>query len=1112
MLWAQQMPPLGQGVTLLQGFTQKVKGDDMMYNSSVPDIKKAMIVRAYAGGEEMIWKTQKIPASQKGDYVTFVWVAGMGVNLGNARMDLNVDGMTTLPFYTSRKKSWKVEKDGFRLLYHTTLVDGCGDLFGFMYLQIPRNRVKKGQSLTLSVTGSKSNSQAWYMTFQSPITSGVKFKAYPSLYKEKGKRLQSVGVNIFYFGKPQPGEILYKGKVVKRVNLAFGHNNVMIGVPAVKKPTTVALEFRTKGLIKKEKVTIKPVRPWQVNLVQHSHTDIGYTRSQTEIMAEHLRYIDYALDFCDATDNYPDDSKFRWVCEAAWAVDEYIKCRPHEQVERLKRRVKEGRIEITGMYFNFDEMPDEQTLAASLEPMRNFRKEGLEVTTAMQNDVNGIGWCFNDYYQPLGVKYLSMGTHGHRALICFDKPTSFWWESPSGARMLAFRGEHYMTGNSIFKIQTADMDRIENEIFAYLQELEQRDYPYNLIPIQYSGYLTDNSPPSTIANEVVRKWNKKYEYPKLRCALARDFFQVIEKEHGKELPVYRGAWPDWWTDGFASGAREAAASRQTHVDLLATQGALSMARLMGAKMPQRINHRVEDANKALLFYDEHTFGSSESVRDPFGESTMDQRANKESYVYEAFKKSRMIQEEAMGQLQSFFKKSDVPVLVVYNTLNWSRSGLHTVYIDHQMLPLENKFRIVDEQGKEVPAQPMSTRSDGTYWALWLDDVPAFGYKSYRIEVLPQEVCDQQKEKEVAPNVLENRWYRVELDTKGGWIRSIFDKELGKELVDADSPWKLGEFILEKLGNRSQMEVYKLDDYERFKADTLCVEGSSEGPVWNSIRLSGESSTCIGPRGITCEIRLFNHSKRIGLAYKVRKKANIDPESIYIAFPFNMDSSKLYFDVQGGTIEAGVDQIPGSSNDWNTVQNYAAVRSDKGQIVMVSPEIPMMQFGGINTGRYKAGATPESSHIFSWPMNNYWVTNFNADQRGELRWNYYLTSGEDNSNTFASRFGWGCRVPFCSRVLPPGKKTNELAHGSLLNIVPKNVLLVNASVSPDGEYVVLHVREINGEEAAFKVNGGTTHSKLSLQETNVLGEPMGNWSKVINMKPYQVKFIRIPVKG
>ena len=88
------------------------------------------------------------------------------------------------------------------------------------------------------------------------------------------------------------------------------------------------------------------------------------------------------------------------------------------------------------MYFNFDEIPDEKILAASLAAAGRIKEKGIPITLAMQDDVNGIGWCLNDYFNQMGVKYLNMGTHGHRALICFDKPTMFWWESPSGKRCL----------------------------------------------------------------------------------------------------------------------------------------------------------------------------------------------------------------------------------------------------------------------------------------------------------------------------------------------------------------------------------------------------------------------------------------------------------------------------------------------------------------------------------------------------------------------------------------------------------------------------------------------------------------------------------------------------
>ena len=197
---------------------------------------------------------------------------------------------------------------------------------------------------------------------------------------------------------------------------------------------------------------------------------------------------------------------------------------PQSQIERLLKRIKEGRIEVTGMYFNFDEIPDEKILAASLQALGRIKEKGIPVTLAMQNDVNGIGWCLNDYFNQLGVKYLNMGTHGHRALIAFDIPTMFWWESPSGKRLLTFRAEHYMTGNTVLEMQSGDIDRFKNNLLNYLISLNSKKYPFDEMAIQHSGYLTDNSPPSTIASDLIKQWNEMFEWPQLSTSTAETFF------------------------------------------------------------------------------------------------------------------------------------------------------------------------------------------------------------------------------------------------------------------------------------------------------------------------------------------------------------------------------------------------------------------------------------------------------------------------------------------------------------------------------------------------------------------------------------------------------------
>lgn len=1101
-----QMPDL-DNTQIVNGFGKKISGSDFLYHSSLPMAKECLLIRATDGKSSMEWQTAAAPAKIDKESVTFIWLAGVGSSPGNARFDVKVNGRDMFTFRTDGADQWtKNAEDGSSLSFYNDMTDQNGDKFGFMYLMIPRSNLVAGKPVTLKITGGNFNTTSWYMTFRFSLENSLNLKGLPAILKKEGSDHQLCIAGIFHSGKPQKAKIYVDNKIVSEITLNFGYNYLRIALPLVKKEKKVQYRLEAGSFVDKGILSLKPVRLWNVNFVQHSHTDIGYTRSQTEILAEHLRYIDYALDYCDITDSYPDESKFRWTCEVSWAVDEYLKCRPVEQIERLKKRVREGRIEIAGMYFNFDELPDEQSLAVSLLPLKRIRENGLEVKVAMQNDVNGIGWCLNDYYSELGIRYLNMGTHGHRALICFDKPTLFWWESPSGNRMLAFRAEHYMIGNTVFLIHTGNFNRFEEELLTYLTLLEGKGYKYDLISIQHSGYLTDNAPPSIFASDMIKQWNEKYTWPKLKTATATEFFEDMEARHGDEFQVIRGAWPDWWTDGFGASAREVAATRIAQSDLIVNTTGLTMAAIQGSKMPEKINDRIEAVNSALLFYTEHTVGFHASVREPYHKNTMEQRAIKESYAWEASRRSKMLGEEVMGLLQSHIKREKEPTLVVFNTLNWSRSGLFTVYIDHQILPRYKDFKIIDRNGKEAKAQSLEHHSDGTYWAVWVDDVPAFGFRKFSIRVE-----NEKKEASgtgIMPAVMqmENRWFKLDIDKNRGAISGIYDKELDKELVDPDSEWKLGEFIYETLDNRSQMESFRLDNYKRETPDSLWFDGAEQGEVWNTLRFRGNTPAANRDGEFSLEIRLFTTGKRIDLAYFIEKKMVTDPEGIYIAFPFILDNGQLAFDVQGGEIRAGIDQIPGSTNDWNVVQNYARLYNSGSQLLLSSREIPLMQFGGINTGRFKAGATPEKNHIFGWPMNNYWTTNFNPEQHGGITWEYTISSRKDHSQQEASRFGWGYRLPFLARVLPGGGSETGKSEGSFISGWPENVVLVSTVPEADQKSSIFQVRETGGKPASMILRNEINGTVLKLDRVNVLGEKIEDSSPVL--KPFGSAFFRV----
>ncbi len=1096
-----------QDISIVNGYERTISGTDFYYHSSIPVARESLLIRATDGNSSMEWETDTIPQNPDAEFVSFVWLAGIGSSPGKVSFSLALNGTEKFTFWADGADEWNLKnEDGSSLRFKKDMVDQYGDRFGFMFLTLPVKSLKAGSPLSIKVIGGKFDKTSWYMTFKLPLESGLNFKALPAISEIGGKQYQLGVAGVLYFGEPNQAKIFVDGTLVKDTTINFGYNYIKVQLPLVDKKTTLPYTLEVTGKIWTGNLEINPVRHWRVNFVQHSHTDIGYTRSQTEILAEHLRFIDYALDYCDNTDNYPDDAKFRWTCEASWAVDEYLKCRPQTQIDRLKKRVAEGRIEITGMYFNFDELPDEQTLAASLQPIKRFKTQGLEVKTAMQNDVNGIGWSLNESYNDLGVKYLNMGTHGHRALICFDKPTLFWWESPSGKRMLAFRAEHYMTGNTVFKIHTGDFNVFEDELLSYLSQLEAKGYAYDLISIQHSGYLTDNSPPSTLASDMIRKWNEKYTWPKLKTASATEFFEVMETKHGSEFQVIRGSWPDWWTDGFGASAREVAATREAQSDLIATGAGLTMAALSGSRLPEKTSDQIEAINSALLFYTEHTVGYHASVSEPFHQNTMEQRAIKESYAWEASRKAKMLGEETMGILQGFVEREKDPSILVFNTLNWKRSGLLTVYIDHQILPRYTDFTITDQAGNLARAQAVEYRSDGTYWAIWADDIPAFGYKKYVIKLEKNQENQEISENNTVDYSFENEWYNIAFDPKTGTISSLKDKELNLELIDQHSPWKFGQFIYELLDNRAQMESKRLDNFTREAPDSVWFESYETGQVWNTFRFKANTRAANRAGSLIIEFRIFNCTKRIDIAYLIEKKLLTDPEGIYIAFPFALENGQLAFDVAGGEIRAGIDQIPGSANDWNTVQSYARLSNPMAQIILCSPEIPLMQFGGINTGRYTAGAKPESTHIFGWPMNNYWTTNFNANQHGGTAWTYTISSSKKPEMQEAARFGSENRTPLLTRVLPGGGKGNDVWEKSLISGWNDNLLLISAFPDEDGKSAVFQLREISGKPATIRLQNNLTGKVFPCKQVDVTGQTIQDGN--LKIKPFETKFIHV----
>lgn len=908
--------------------------------------------------------------------------------------------------------------------------------------------------------------------------------------------------------KPIKAEWFYDGVNGGFVTLAPGYNVVDVAIPEGYDNKTVQISMKTgKDSMQSRSLDIIPAEKWTVYFVQHTHTDIGYTKPQTEILAEHLRYIDYAVEYCDATSSYPDDAQFRWTCEAAWAVKEWLRIRPADQVQRFINHVRNGRIEVTAMFFNMSELSGENNYRTFFEPVAEFHDAGIEVVTAMQNDVNGLVWGLADYLPDIGVRYITMGSNNHRADIPFDRPTVYWWESPSGNRLMSYRIDHYHTGN-FWGLHNGRVEAVHKNIYSYIRNLKSKGYPFPLVSVQYSGYHTDNSPPSVAVCDIVKEWNERYAWPKLRNATAQEFLREIEKGYSDKLPVWRAAYPDWWTDGFGSAARETTASRKTQSDMITVSGMLSMASLGGDKYVHEIHDNVRNIHENLLFYDEHTFGAAESISSPNTDNSQVQWAEKGSYVWEALKSTQMLYETAIGRLQGQLYRSQNPTMTVFNPSAWERSSLIELYIDYEVVPNGRPFCIVDENGNEMKIQPGRSRNEGRYWLIWVENVPAMGYRTYDI-VLGKGSKHDTDNVRVEGLLMENDFYTIRFAPEGG-ICSIYDKELARELVDADSEWNFGAPIYESLnGDRRQMERKVFVNYRRSGMTDVRYTSCKEGEIFKSISYVGKLEGCDPDYGVRIEVRLYNNVKRIEMSYALIRKPETDPSGLYVAFPMSIQDGKLKFDVPGGVMEAGVDQIPRTSAAWNTVQNFVSAQNSDMQMIISTDAMPLFMMGELLNDPYRIRHVHEKTHAFSWITNNYWTTNFRASQEGELKWNYVITSKDGNLCSEATRFGWGNRVPLYARVMPGAREASAQPKSRSFLEVPADNLIVTSvvpSVNMVGS-VNLNVRETDGKKTSLKIYS-QEGKPMSFIPVNILDEPLGEMTTEIELLPYDNVFVRL----
>lgn len=166
------------------------------------------------------------------------------------------------------------------------------------------------------------------------------------------------------------------------------------------------------------------------------------------------------------------------------------------------------------------------------------------------------------------------------------------------------------------------------------------------------------------------------------------------------------------------------------------------------------------------------------------------------------------------------------------------------------------------------------------------------------------------------------------------------------------------------------------------------------------------------------LRYKNQKDMFAFLYADNPTPTRDRSSLHIAFPFNIPNATVRIGISDTCVTPESGRIPGSNSDFFCAQRWIDVSNDSMGVTIVCPQGALWEVGdmvderktdpgkGSDPQLYKAWKTEahSSSTIYLYALNNYWHTNFKADQEGPITYDIYLKMHGPFKLEDARRFG------------------------------------------------------------------------------------------------------------
>lgn len=786
----------------------------------------------------------------------------------------------------------------------------------------------------------------------------------------------------------------------------------------------------------------------------HSHIDVAWLWPYRETRRKCARTFSTVMRLME---QYPE-----YIFTQSQAqLYQFVKENHPTLYEEIRKRVKEGRWDVTGsMWVEADcNLSSGESLVRQILLGKNFYRDefGIDTDVLWLPDVFGYAAALPQILQKAGVPYFSTIKINWSQFNTFPYNT-FRWVGIDGTSVLA----HFPP--------TTDYNAfpIPSKLRQQVSEFKEKDRCDESL-LSY-GWGDGGGGPDRRHLEYLRRSRDLEGLPRCEQKKVTDFFHSID-DASIDYPSWVGElYLELHRGTYTTQARNKMLNRRAEFLYRDAELLSSIAEPLGLKYPyEALNRKWQD----ILCNQFHDVIPGSSIRLVYEDT--------EQMYPEVFRVGEDAVASAVDRIAGRIDTSgEGDALVVFNTLPWDRSDVVKVAVGDGA-----RVAVTAADGTELPVQPCE---DGVLVSV---AAPSMGYSTYRLHQRRSAAAGT--DVKATRNTLENRYYRVRLDSKGA-ISSLLHKTSGRELVPAGDRANTLRLYEDKPNDWPAWDIdfFYEDKYEEVSEEPSTVAVLEQGPVRATVQVERKFSASRMRQTITA----YADSPRID--FRTWVDWHEKDKVLKACFPVDVNASRARYEIQFGNVER--------PTHTNTSWDMARFEVCAHKWADISEE----GFGMSLMNDCKYGHHTTGNEMRLTLLRSPKEPDPEADM-GEHEFTYsIMPHSGDYISAGTVREAYGLNVPM--RAVMATSSAGKLpGETSFFAVDAENVVLETVKRAEKENSMILRLYECHNRRAEVHLTANVPFTKVfecGLMEDNIAEIPTSGGSFSFEVKPFEIRTFKL----